>query len=99
MTRFAQFIDWLLGVDWWIEWTIYFQDYKSLQDIIAILGMDELSEEDKLKVARARKIERFLSQPFQARTFSSPTNTNQDIVMFFYYLHFLLFFLHDVFIV
>merc|ERR1712221_30146 len=36
------------------------QDYKSLQDIIAILGMDELSEEDKLKVARARKIERFL---------------------------------------
>merc|ERR1712170_35332 len=41
------------------------QDYKSLQDIIAILGMDELSEDDKLKVARARKIERFLSQPFQ----------------------------------
>merc|ERR1712054_636856 len=41
------------------------QDYKSLQDIIAILGMDELSEEDKLKVARARKIERLLSQPFQ----------------------------------
>merc|ERR1711926_65719 len=41
------------------------QDYKSLQDIIAILGMDELSEEDKLKVARARKIERFLSRPFQ----------------------------------
>merc|ERR1712172_245939 len=41
------------------------QDYKSLQDIIAILGMDELSEEDKIKVARARKIERFLSQPFQ----------------------------------
>merc|ERR1711983_454003 len=41
------------------------QDYKGLQDIIAILGMDELSEEDKLKVARARKIERFLSQPFQ----------------------------------
>merc|ERR1712242_273764 len=41
------------------------QDYKSLQDIIAILGMDELSEEDKLTVARARKIERFLSQPFQ----------------------------------
>merc|ERR1712147_170126 len=39
--------------------------HKSLQDIIAILGMDELSEEDKLKVARARKIERFLSQPFQ----------------------------------
>jgi F-type H+/Na+-transporting ATPase subunit beta len=40
------------------------QRYKSLQDIIAILGMDELSEEDKLTVSRARKIERFLSQPF-----------------------------------
>ncbi|WP_423415755.1 F0F1 ATP synthase subunit beta [Hyphomicrobium sp. B1] len=40
------------------------QKYKSLQDIIAILGMDELSEEDKLTVARARKIERFMSQPF-----------------------------------
>ncbi|HWB44452.1 MAG TPA: F0F1 ATP synthase subunit beta [Hyphomicrobiaceae bacterium] len=40
------------------------QRYKALQDIIAILGMDELSEEDKLAVARARKIERFLSQPF-----------------------------------
>ena len=40
------------------------QRYKSLQDIIAILGMDELSEEDKITVARARKIERFLSQPF-----------------------------------
>jgi F-type H+/Na+-transporting ATPase subunit beta len=40
------------------------QRYKSLQDIIAILGMDELSEEDKVTVARARKIERFLSQPF-----------------------------------
>ena len=40
------------------------QRYKSLQDIIAILGMDELSEEDKLTVARARKIERFFSQPF-----------------------------------
>ncbi|MBW8638608.1 F0F1 ATP synthase subunit beta [Hoeflea sp. WL0058] len=40
------------------------QRYKSLQDIIAILGMDELSEEDKMTVARARKIERFLSQPF-----------------------------------
>jgi F-type H+-transporting ATPase subunit beta len=40
------------------------QKYKSLQDIIAILGMDELSEEDKLVVARARKIQRFLSQPF-----------------------------------
>ncbi len=40
------------------------QRYKSLQDIIAILGMDELSEEDKVTVARARKVERFLSQPF-----------------------------------
>lgn len=40
------------------------QTYKSLQDIIAILGMDELSEEDKLTVMRARKIQRFLSQPF-----------------------------------
>jgi F-type H+-transporting ATPase subunit beta len=40
------------------------QRYKDLQDIIAILGMDELSEEDKLVVSRARKIQRFLSQPF-----------------------------------
>ena len=40
------------------------QRYKGLQDIIAILGMDELSEEDKLTVARARKLQRFLSQPF-----------------------------------
>jgi F-type H+-transporting ATPase subunit beta len=40
------------------------QRYKELQDIIAILGMDELSEDDKLVVARARKIQRFLSQPF-----------------------------------
>src|SRR4029079_8214660 len=40
------------------------QTYKSLQDIIAILGMDELSEEDKITVARARKIQRFFSQPF-----------------------------------
>jgi F-type H+-transporting ATPase subunit beta len=40
------------------------QKYKDLQDIIAILGMDELSEEDKLTVARARRIQRFLSQPF-----------------------------------
>lgn len=47
------------------------QDYKSLQDIIAILGMDELSEDDKLVVARARKIQRFMSQPFQvAEVFS-----------------------------
>lgn len=41
------------------------QNYKNLQDIIAILGMDELSEEDKLVVSRARKIQRFMSQPFQ----------------------------------
>jgi F-type H+-transporting ATPase subunit beta len=40
------------------------QEYKDLQDIIAILGMDELSEEDKIVVNRARRIERFLSQPF-----------------------------------
>ena len=40
------------------------QSYKDLQDIIAILGMEELSEEDKLTVNRARKIQRFLSQPF-----------------------------------
>jgi F0F1-type ATP synthase beta subunit len=40
------------------------QKYKELQDIIAILGMDELSDDDKLIVARARKIQRFLSQPF-----------------------------------
>ena len=42
------------------------QRYKDLQDIIAILGMDELSPEDKLTVFRARKIQRFLSQPFSA---------------------------------
>merc|ERR1712180_35811 len=47
------------------------QDYKSLQDIIAILGMGELSQEEKLTVQRARKIQRFLSQPFQvAETFT-----------------------------
>ena len=40
------------------------QDYKNLQDIIAILGMDELSEDDKMTVSRARKVQRFLSQPF-----------------------------------
>jgi F0F1-type ATP synthase beta subunit len=40
------------------------QGYKSLQDVIAILGMDELSEEDKLVVSRARRIQKFLSQPF-----------------------------------
>ena len=42
----------------------FLQDYRSLQDIIAILGMDELSEDDKLTVSRARKIQKFLSQPF-----------------------------------
>ena len=47
------------------------QRYKELKDIIAILGMDELSEEDKLAVSRARKIQRFLSQPFfVAETFT-----------------------------
>ena len=47
------------------------QRYKALQDIIAILGMDELSEEDKLVVVRARKIQRFLSQPmFVAEQFT-----------------------------
>ena len=44
------------------------QKYKELQDIIAILGMDELSEDDKLIVSRARKIQRFLSQPFFVAT-------------------------------
>merc|ERR1711884_877279 len=42
------------------------QDYKGLQDIIAILGMDELSEDDKLTVSRARKVQRFMSQPFHS---------------------------------
>ncbi len=46
------------------------QRYQELKDIIAILGMDELSEEDKLVVARARKIQRFLSQPFVAEVFT-----------------------------
>ena len=46
------------------EVQLVLQKYKELQDIIAILGMDELSEEDKLLVARARKIQKFLSQPF-----------------------------------
>ena len=49
---------------WRARCSAMLQQYKSLQDIIAILGMDELSEEDKLVVARARKIQRFLSQPF-----------------------------------
>src|SRR4026208_92762 len=61
--------------------------YKALQDIIAILGMDELSEEDKIAVARARKIERFLSQPFHVaevftgspRNAGGPAGTNQGL--------------------
>ena len=49
----------------WVEfYCLFLQDYRSLQDIIAILGMDELSEDDKLTVSRARKIQKFLSQPF-----------------------------------
>ncbi len=56
------------------------QTYKSLQDIIAILGMDELSEEDKLVVARARKIQRFLSQPFHvAEVFTGAPGKLVDI--------------------
>jgi hypothetical protein len=52
------------------------QAYKNLQDIIAILGMDELSEEDKMTVARARKIQRFLSQPFHvAEVFTGSPGT------------------------
>jgi F-type H+-transporting ATPase subunit beta len=57
------------------------QRYKSLQDIIAILGMDELSEEDKVTVARARKIERFLSQPFHvAEVFTGSPGKFVDLV-------------------
>jgi len=56
------------------------QKYKSLQDIIAILGMDELSEEDKLTVARARKIERFFSQPFHvAEVFTGSSGILVDL--------------------
>ena len=56
------------------------QKYKSLQDIIAILGMDELSEEDKLVVSRARKIERFLSQPFfVAEAFTGTSGVLVDV--------------------
>ncbi len=56
------------------------QRYKALQDIIAILGMDELSEEDKLIVARARKIERFLSQPFHvAEVFTGSSGVLVDL--------------------
>ena len=57
------------------------QTYKSLQDIIAIMGMDELSEEDKLVVARARKIQRFLSQPFHvAEVFTGLKGKFVDLV-------------------
>jgi F-type H+-transporting ATPase subunit beta len=56
------------------------QRYKELQDIIAILGMDELSDDDKLTVARARKIERFLSQPmFVAEKFTNLSGQFVDI--------------------
>jgi len=56
------------------------QKYKSLQDIIAILGMDELSEDDKITVARARKVERFLSQPFHvAEVFTGSPGKFVDI--------------------
>src|ERR1700749_4221846 len=56
------------------------QRYKALQDIIAILGMDEISEEDKLTVARARKIERFLSQPFHvAEVFTGKSGVLVDV--------------------
>jgi F-type H+-transporting ATPase subunit beta len=56
------------------------QKYKSLQDIIAILGMDELSEEDKITVARARKVERFMSQPFDvAEVFTNTPGVFVDV--------------------
>ena len=56
------------------------QRYKDLQDIIAILGMDELSEEDKEVVDRARKVQRFLSQPFfVAETFTGTSGEYVDI--------------------
>ncbi|CAG5865574.1 unnamed protein product [Menidia menidia] len=61
----AEHYDVARGVQKILQASFGLDDYKSLQDIIAILGMDELSEEDKLTVARARKIQRFLSQPFQ----------------------------------
>ena len=58
------------------------QRYKSLQDIIAILGMDELSEDDKLTVARARKIQRFLSQPFDvAKVFTGSDGKQVPLVV------------------
>jgi F-type H+/Na+-transporting ATPase subunit beta len=55
------------------------QRYKDLQDIIAILGIDELSEDDKLTVARARKVQKFLSQPFHvAEQFTGIPGVRQD---------------------
>merc|ERR1711970_936594 len=57
------------------------QDYKNLQDIIAILGMDELSEEDKMTVSRARKVQRFLSQPFHvAEVFTGTPGKYVDLI-------------------
>jgi len=62
------------------EVQILLQRYKDLQDIIAILGMDELSEEDKAVVSRARKVQRFLSQPFfVAETFTGTSGEYVDI--------------------
>ncbi|KAF2924902.1 hypothetical protein DAI22_06g013000 [Oryza sativa Japonica Group] len=57
------------------------QRYKELQDIIAILGLDELSEEDRLTVARARKIERFLSQPFLWQKFLPVLREMKEIIL------------------
>merc|ERR1712022_12362 len=56
------------------------QDYKNLKDIIAILGMDELSEDDKMTVMRARKVEKFLSQPFDvAQVFTGSPGVQVDL--------------------
>ena len=80
------------------------QNYKNLQDIIAILGMDELSEDDKLTVARARKIQRFLSQPFHvAEIFTGAPgkyvdlkeNINSFQVCIYAYSHMTFSLLHD----
>ena len=61
------------------EVQVVLQRYRELQDIIAILGMDELSEEDKLTVARARKIQRFLTQPmFVAEVFTGLPESSAD---------------------
>jgi F-type H+-transporting ATPase subunit beta len=57
------------------------QDYKGLQDIIAILGMDELSEDDKMTVARARKVQKFMSQPFRvAEVFTGTEGKFVDLI-------------------